>query len=688
MAGTLSRMKTPAALLLALVFLPAIAGEAEDFEAGMKAGEAALADGRYADAAAAFQKASGDSQAFGMGDARHVRALCKLSEALNMKGDLDGAEANAAKALALAEKHLGADHVETARALNQTGDALSGREKEAEAEAAYQRALAIRAKALGEDHPDTAETRGNLGLLAMYQKRYREAEAMFRQSMAAYEKAGDVYKASVMLNNLGYSHDDQGMKPQAEKEYRQALAMREKALRADHPEIGTVCSNLATVLQAQGQSDEAERLLKRALQLAEKALGPEDSSVAYALNNLGYVYQAQGRIADAEALYRRAQAIWEKCLPDSQVLANLLETYAVLLTDAGRQGEADALMARVERIRSKPAASPAEAFLADVRAADAAMNASRYADAAAAFERALAKAGAFGPRDERTVRALTGRALALRNVPDPARAEPAAREAVAAAEAALGPSALETAEALNTLALLLDDRGRPGEAEPLYQRVIAIRIKALGKDHLDVAVSLNNLGHLFLKQRKYPEAEKILRKALDTAERLRDEAYTAFVLNNLGMALENQKSPEAEAVYRRSLALYEKLPGPPPDMANTCFNLGNVLRDKGQPDEAVALLRKAAAVAEKGLGPQHPTLAKALHNLAVVLMGQGGPERMKEAEALYLRSRGIWETALGSDAPEVAQSLENHARLLEAVERKDEGAALRARAAAIHAKGR
>ena len=67
----------------------------------------------------------------------------------------------------------------------------------------------------------------------------------------------------------------------------------------------------------QGRYAEAEPLYKRALAIREKALGPDHPDVAKALNNLAVLYQKQGRYAEAEPLYKRALAIREKALgPD------------------------------------------------------------------------------------------------------------------------------------------------------------------------------------------------------------------------------------------------------------------------------------------------------------------------------------------------------------------------------------
>ncbi|MEJ2228990.1 MAG: tetratricopeptide repeat protein [Alphaproteobacteria bacterium] len=61
---------------------------------------------------------------------------------------------------------------------------------------------------------------------------------------------------------------------------------------------------------------EAEPLYRRALAIWEKSLGAEHPNVASALNNLAGLLRATNRLAEAEPLYRRALAILEASLPD------------------------------------------------------------------------------------------------------------------------------------------------------------------------------------------------------------------------------------------------------------------------------------------------------------------------------------------------------------------------------------
>ena len=91
-----------------------------------------------------------------------------------------------------------------------------------------------------------------------------------------------------------------------------ALAIREKALGADHPDVATSLNNLALLYKAQGNYTTAEPLYKLSLAIYEKALGTDHPLVATSLNNLAYLYEAQGIYPAAEPLYKRSLAILEK----------------------------------------------------------------------------------------------------------------------------------------------------------------------------------------------------------------------------------------------------------------------------------------------------------------------------------------------------------------------------------------
>ena len=72
------------------------------------------------------------------------------------------------------------------------------------------------------------------------------------------------------------------------------------------PAPSTTSRNCCT---ATNRLAEAEPLYRRALAILEKSLGSDHPNVATALNNLALLLQATNRLAEAEPLYRRALEI-------------------------------------------------------------------------------------------------------------------------------------------------------------------------------------------------------------------------------------------------------------------------------------------------------------------------------------------------------------------------------------------
>ena len=76
------------------------------------------------------------------------------------------------------------------------------------------------------------------------------------------------------------------------------------APRATTPQPQTL-NNLARLYRNQGNHVAAERLFKRLLAIREKALEPEHPDVATSLNNLAELYDIRANYAAAEPLYKR-----------------------------------------------------------------------------------------------------------------------------------------------------------------------------------------------------------------------------------------------------------------------------------------------------------------------------------------------------------------------------------------------
>ena len=95
------------------------------------------------------------------------------------------------------------------------------------------------------------------------------------------------------------------------------------------PSVAADLNNLAVLLEeGTDRLTRTEPLKRRALAIDEKSLGPEHPDVATDLNNLALLLQATNRLTEAEPLYRRALAIDEKSLgPEHPDVARVSTTW-------------------------------------------------------------------------------------------------------------------------------------------------------------------------------------------------------------------------------------------------------------------------------------------------------------------------------------------------------------------------
>ena len=133
------------------------------------------------------------------------------------------------------------------------------------------------------------------------------------------------------LNQQVIQLDKQGKYAEAIPLAQRTLAITEKVLGPEHPDVALSLNNLAELYQDQGNYKEAEPLFQRALAIKEKVLGPEHPHVALSLNNLAGLYKDQGNYSEAESLYQRSLAISEKVLgPEHLDVAASLNNLATL----------------------------------------------------------------------------------------------------------------------------------------------------------------------------------------------------------------------------------------------------------------------------------------------------------------------------------------------------------------------
>jgi CHAT domain-containing protein/Tfp pilus assembly protein PilF len=203
---------------------------------------------------------------------------------------------------------------------------------------------------VGLESVDIAPELNNLAALYQRQQRYAEAEPLFKRALALSERSlppnhPDLGRA---LNNLATNYEKQERHAESEALTRRALALYEKAAGPESPAAATLLNNLGQIVKAEGRGNDAEPLIERSLAIREKVLGRDHPDVARSLNNLGDLYQRERRFAEAEPLLKRALAIREQAVgPDHPDTAASVNNLASLYQAEGRAADAIPLMERM-----------------------------------------------------------------------------------------------------------------------------------------------------------------------------------------------------------------------------------------------------------------------------------------------------------------------------------------------------
>ncbi|MEP7365382.1 MAG: tetratricopeptide repeat protein [Acidobacteriota bacterium] len=208
----------------------------------------------------------------------------------------------------------------------------------------YRQALEEREQSLGKDAAKTIESARDLGLYLASRGEYAKAAAYLEPALATADTAAQ----ATALHNWAVALKGS----EAERLYRKALAIREKALPPLDVELATTRLNLAELVLERDPA-EAGRLAAAALVSFEKKLGPMDARTGAACGVIGAVLATKGDVAGSERMFRRALTIAEKAHgPKAPQTASALENLADLLAQTGRELSARPLLDRAQKIRA------------------------------------------------------------------------------------------------------------------------------------------------------------------------------------------------------------------------------------------------------------------------------------------------------------------------------------------------
>ncbi len=195
--------------------------------------------------------------------------------------------------------------------------------------------------------------------------------------------------------------------------------------------------------------------------------------------------------------------------------------------------------------------------------------------------------------------------------------------AVALHGQAHGANSLEFAAALHDQANLLHDRSHFEEAEAVARRSLAI-YRAPGRiETKETADVLSTLGDLLRHRGRFAEAEATCREAVEVARRAEGEdgMSVAVALAHLALVLDERDGASAETVKRDVVARRRRAgKGDDLDLQTALLHLSRGLRDVGKREEAQKLAEEALAIAQRACGEDHPAVAYAHVDLALLAL--------------------------------------------------------------------
>jgi eukaryotic-like serine/threonine-protein kinase len=383
-----------------------------------------------------------------------------------------------------------------------------------------------------------------------------------------------------------------------------AVALRERTRKLAYRPLEADASLLLGKIQARvGDNVAAEQTYREAL--AASLAGHDDEDAVLSATSLVRATADNSQLPRAEEWLVLADALIERAGNPDLMRARYYSTHASVLTNAGR-----------------------------------------YAEAAAAHERARAIRERTMPDSMELARNLTSLAYVYDEIGEYAKAREIGDRGLAIEIAKLGPDHPEIALVYNNMGNIAADEGDNDKARDYYVKSLAIRERTVaeaGDDPRGIAMVANNLGMMALEAERYDEALTYLRRAIEVRHKLDPEDPEA-TLPMVGVATvlaKRKQYAEALAEFQRSLGIVEKkLTKDHPYAGDALVGIGSSQRELGRLDASQAALERALAIREHDARPVE--LAEVQFELAKTVWARGNKTR---AVALARSAREQYATS-------------------------------------------
>jgi tetratricopeptide (TPR) repeat protein len=224
--------------------------------------------------------AAGESARLGDPVLLAVRIESDRAALMTVAGDFPGALVGFERALALAERELGPEHVRAADLRFNIAATHHWMGHYEQAEQGFRAALDVYTKLMGPDHPEVAQCHNNYASALSELGRAEEAQEHAARAVEIWTVTNDrggLANAYANLGNAAYVLEDY---EKALKFARKAHALRLEVFGPEHPATHGALSSIGDHLVALGRLDEAEASYRAALAGFIASVGPEHPMVA------------------------------------------------------------------------------------------------------------------------------------------------------------------------------------------------------------------------------------------------------------------------------------------------------------------------------------------------------------------------------------------------------------------------
>jgi eukaryotic-like serine/threonine-protein kinase len=308
-----------------------------------------------------------------------------------------------------------------------------------------------------------------------------------------------------MLETIGDTYESLGLYDMAEKQMREALAVRRRELGPEHVEVARSLDSLSSLAYARADFAAAQDLSRQALAIYRKLHGESHADVARAQSDLAVALARGGDPAAAEKLEREVLAMARTLsgLPERS-LEVYVRRLANTLEDLGKSEEAEPLYLESLDLCRK----------------------------------------VYGQVHPQVAFALDNLALHYTAVGDHARAEPLYRESLAMLQKVYGNDHPEVAQTMGNLADFLTYDKSPtsgtrkadlAEAEALHTKALELN-RRIRPDHPYIGDNYRALAELRRRAGDLREGERLAREALRIYRLKLPESHAKIVAGKLTLA--------------------------------------------------------------------------------------------------------------------------------------------------------